>query len=180
MAKTFLTDKILLDELIEYDALAEDEQPISTKHSERKRRNVESESAATTLNAAAAAAQQPPKCKPGGPRHNRCCNDGFEHSTDMKELKRQCFAEVKKARKAKHHGGGMDGGDFDAFSCEKMERAKEKVLCAMECVSRKQNLVMFDLNMYEFFESVMHFFFLRRVLSVCLFFKVFWRYSGKT
>lgn len=118
-----VTDKILLDDLLEYDAYAEEDLP-DVVHYDRNRRSAEE----TT----------PEKCKKGGSRHNRCCNDGFEHTQEMKDLKRQCFAEVKKGRKAKHHG--FDG-DFDVFSCEKVEKAKEKVICAMECLARKQQLV---------------------------------------
>jgi hypothetical protein len=128
-------NKILLDDLIEFDAFADEDSPVLSQTQARSRRE-----SPTPEIPPPPPKEQPPKCKPpgGGPKHNRCCNDGYEHSTEMKELKRQCFSEVKKARKAKHHGMHED---FDVFSCEKVERAKEKVLCAMECVSRKQGMV---------------------------------------
>lgn len=132
-------DKILLDDLLEYDAFADDDLPtIVNLQRSRRDDHPPPPPPPSSPDHPHPHPPQPPHCKPhgGGGRHHRCCNDDFEYTNDMKELKKQCFADIKKARKAKH----LDA-EFDVFSCEKVERAKEKVICAMECVARKEGLV---------------------------------------
>lgn len=131
------TDKVLMDDLIEYEALTEDELPLQ-EHFERVRRGVENASEAIMSTTTMPMKEKECKRKHFG-RHNRCCNDGFEKSEEMKEIKRQCFAEVKKQRKSRKSEG--DNESLDVFSCEKVEKNKANVVCAMECIAKKQGTV---------------------------------------
>lgn len=124
-----------MDDLIEYEALTEDELPLR-EHVERVRRGVENANETVTI-----AAMKEKECKRHHfGRHNRCCNDGFEKSEEIKEIKRQCFAEVKKQRKSRKNEGA-DNESLDVFSCEKVEKNKANVVCAMECIAKKQGTV---------------------------------------
>ncbi|XP_058830642.1 uncharacterized protein LOC131689518 [Topomyia yanbarensis] len=76
------------------------------------------------------------KCK--RQHKHKCCNDANGDNLDMiKELKKQCFTEIKSKERTER--GMMD--PIDMFSCEKVKRAKEDMICALECVGRKKNVV---------------------------------------
>lgn len=131
-----------MDDLIEFDALTEDELPVQPQLDEqindRIRRSIPLSNQNNNKNTSDMINMK--QCKPNYMgRHNRCCNDGFERSEEAKKIKRECFADVKKQRKFRKNE--MDGDSFDVFSCEKVEKAKSSVICAMECVSKKQGLV---------------------------------------
>uniref|UniRef100_A0A336N4P6 CSON006422 protein n=1 Tax=Culicoides sonorensis TaxID=179676 RepID=A0A336N4P6_CULSO len=143
LSKTFLCydfndiefNKVLMDDLIEYEALTEDELPMQ-EFADRVKRDVES---VVDGNASEIVMKEKECKRQHFGRHNRCCNDGFERSEEMKEIKRQCFAEVKKQRKSRKNDDGLD-----VFSCEKVEKNKESVVCAMECVAKKQGTLTDD------------------------------------
>uniref|UniRef100_A0AAG5DPM1 Odorant-binding protein n=1 Tax=Anopheles atroparvus TaxID=41427 RepID=A0AAG5DPM1_ANOAO len=74
------------------------------------------------------------KCKQ---RRYKCCNDANgENMEKIHEVKKQCFTEVRSKNKA-------DGTyePVDMFSCERLNRTKMEVICAMECVGRKKEIV---------------------------------------
>lgn len=132
-----------MDDLIEYETLTEDELPFP-EYIERVRRGVENASEAVTTTVASLVPmkekEKEKECKRQRfGRHNRCCNDGFEKSEEMKLIKKECFAEVKKQRKSRKSDG--DNETLDVFSCEKVEKNKANVVCAMECIAKKQGTV---------------------------------------
>ncbi|XP_063695604.1 uncharacterized protein LOC134827008 [Culicoides brevitarsis] len=135
-------NKILLDDLIEYEALADDELPLQDI-ADRVRRDVSEVAMIKEKEKESNSNAKEEKCKkPHFGRHNRCCNDGFEKSEEMKALKKECFGEMKKHRKSRKEGDVADNmkddSTLDVFSCEKVEKNKNNVVCAMECVAKKQ------------------------------------------
>ncbi|XP_055591674.1 uncharacterized protein LOC129743621 [Uranotaenia lowii] len=75
------------------------------------------------------------KCK----RQNKhkCCNDSNEENLDkIKELKKECYNEVK----AKDEAGTVQE-PIDFFSCEKINKTKQDIVCTAECVGRKKNVI---------------------------------------
>jgi len=80
------------------------------------------------------------QCKPHFAKPpNRCCNDGHEHSEEFKQIKKECFAEIKDQLMSKKNDSSET--EPGKISCEKAEKIKSKVVCAMECMSKKQNVV---------------------------------------
>ncbi|XP_062556149.1 uncharacterized protein LOC134220990 [Armigeres subalbatus] len=77
------------------------------------------------------------KCKRNHHRH-RCCNDANGENMDkFRDTKKQCFSEVRsKDRSAR----GMVN-PVDMFDCEKMNKTKQEYICAVECVSRKFDVI---------------------------------------
>ncbi|XP_058065413.1 uncharacterized protein LOC131215050 [Anopheles bellator] len=74
-------------------------------------------------------------------RSHKCCNDDNVENVDkIKELKRQCFAEQRLKRKEE---------PVDMFSCERVNKTRKDVNCAMECVGRKKNIVADDGSLLE-------------------------------
>lgn len=66
----------------------------------------------------------------------RCCKEAIEKQDayeKIKEVKKECFMEVK--------GNRSDDSEFEMFSCERIEKKKEEMRCAFECIVRKQNIV---------------------------------------
>lgn len=122
-----------MDDLIEYETLTEDELPLHD-YVERVKRSAEN--ASETMKPL-----KEKECKRQHfGRHNRCCNDGFEKSEEMRAIKKECFGEIKKQRKSRKNEGG-DNESLDVFSCEKVEKNKANVMCAMECIAKKQGTV---------------------------------------
>uniref|UniRef100_A0A182QPU3 Uncharacterized protein n=1 Tax=Anopheles farauti TaxID=69004 RepID=A0A182QPU3_9DIPT len=81
------------------------------------------------------------KCK----RRYKCCNDSNNENLDkIHEIKKQCFMEVRNKNKA-------DGAyePVDVFSCERLNKTKMEVICAMECVGRKKEVVNEDGTLIE-------------------------------
>ncbi|XP_058460137.1 uncharacterized protein LOC131435890 [Malaya genurostris] len=84
------------------------------------------------------------KCK--RQHKHKCCNDSNGENLDkIKDLKRQCFTEVKS--KDRSEQGATE--PIDMFSCEKVNRVKQDVLCALECVANKKNAVDANGNLLE-------------------------------
>ncbi|XP_053685998.1 uncharacterized protein LOC128735542 [Sabethes cyaneus] len=89
------------------------------------------------------------KCKRQHNRH-RCCNDpassdNVEQKSDIKDLKKQCYAEVRSKDRTER---GMSD-PVDMFSCEKMNRTKQDMICASECIGRKKNVLDAKGNLLE-------------------------------
>lgn len=66
----------------------------------------------------------------------RCCKEMIEKPDALekiKEVKKECFEQVK--------GNRSDDFDFEMFSCERIEKKKEEMRCAYECVVKKQKIV---------------------------------------
>uniref|UniRef100_A0A9I3EI71 Uncharacterized protein n=1 Tax=Anopheles dirus TaxID=7168 RepID=A0A9I3EI71_9DIPT len=81
------------------------------------------------------------KCK----RRYKCCNDDNNENLDkIHEIKKQCFTEVRNKNKA-------DGAyePVDVFSCERLNKTKMEVICAMECVGRKKEVLNEDGTLIE-------------------------------
>ncbi|XP_058129579.1 uncharacterized protein LOC131290038 [Anopheles ziemanni] len=73
------------------------------------------------------------KCK----RRYKCCNDANgENMEKIHEIKKQCFTEVRNKNKAE---GTYE--PVDMFSCERLNKTKMEVICAMECLGRKKEIV---------------------------------------
>uniref|UniRef100_A0A182Y732 Carboxylesterase type B domain-containing protein n=1 Tax=Anopheles stephensi TaxID=30069 RepID=A0A182Y732_ANOST len=84
---------------------------------------------------------QDDKCK----RRYKCCNDANNENLDkIHEIKKQCFAEVRNKNKA---DGAYEPVDF--FSCDRLNKTKMDVICAMECVGRKKEVVNDDGTLIE-------------------------------
>lgn len=110
-----------MDDLLEYDNLAEYEQLPEILNQERSKRSAEENSS---------------KCKKN--KHMRCCNDDFKEPTETQEFKKSCFAEYRKARREQKN---ETENEIDIFNCEKVEKAKSKAICSSECVAKKQGWV---------------------------------------
>ncbi|EDS42865.1 odorant-binding protein [Culex quinquefasciatus] len=85
------------------------------------------------------------KCKKQHHKH-KCCNDANTDNLDkIRDLKKQCFSEQKtKERSAR---GMID--PVDMFNCEKMNKTKQDLICAIECVGRKKSILDKDGNLLE-------------------------------
>ncbi|XP_055625284.1 uncharacterized protein LOC129767974 [Toxorhynchites rutilus septentrionalis] len=96
---------------------------------------------------AADATEEKNRCE--GRRHHKhkCCNDdNTENLEKMRDLKKQCFAEIRAARENAARGASES---VDMFSCERVNRTKGDLVCAMECVGRKKNVVDAEGNLLE-------------------------------
>ncbi|XP_026469696.1 uncharacterized protein LOC113373627 [Ctenocephalides felis] len=87
------------------------------------------------------------KCR-GRDRYHKssCCSEADDikaHSEHMKELKKQCFNEVRAAAKQSRALAGDEQQQpmMDIFSCERMNKTKSEIVCVMQCVAKKQNLI---------------------------------------
>ncbi|XP_049540364.1 glutactin-like [Anopheles darlingi] len=81
------------------------------------------------------------KCK----RRYKCCNDvNTENLDKIKEVKKQCFTEVRNKNKA-----DKTYEPVDMFSCERLNNTKTEVICAMECVARKKEILNEDGTLME-------------------------------
>ena len=78
-------------------------------------------------------------CPSGKPKElpsQRCCKEAIEKPESferIKEVKRECFTEVK--------GNRSEDFEFEMFSCERIEKKKEEMRCAYECVAKKNKFV---------------------------------------
>lgn len=67
----------------------------------------------------------------------RCCKEAIEKPDafeKIKDLKKECFTHVKGNRSE------VDM-EFEMFSCERIEKKKEDMQCAYECISKRQKIV---------------------------------------
>ncbi|XP_055535876.1 uncharacterized protein LOC129724754 [Wyeomyia smithii] len=83
------------------------------------------------------------KCKR---QRHRCCNDANGENWDkIKDLKKQCYAEVRSKDRTER---GM-ADPIDMFNCEKLNRTKQEMICATECIGRKKNVLDAKGNLLE-------------------------------
>lgn len=78
----------------------------------------------------------------------RCCKEAIERPEafdKVRDLKKECFGQVK---------GNRTELDFEheMFSCERIQKKKEDMRCAYECIAKKQKMVsllgMFEMGIY--------------------------------
>ena len=80
----------------------------------------------------------------------KCCGEdiskeAFEKGPKLVEAKMQCFKEHREKRKNLIKNGTEEEIDdgFNMFSCARMNKTKEELVCMMECVGQKYNIVSF-------------------------------------
>lgn len=110
-----------MDDLLEFDTLAEEEQLPELLNQDRYKRSPDDSN----------------KCKKY--RHYRCCNDDYKEAPEVQEYKKECFSEFRRAKKEQKNE--TTENEVDIFNCEKVEKAKSKAICSSECVARKQGWV---------------------------------------
>lgn len=87
------------------------------------------------------AKRETPECQPMmRPKElpsQRCCKVAIEKPDSfdkIKDLKKACFGEVK-GNRTEHDS------EFEMFSCDRIEKKKEEMRCAYECIAKKQKIV---------------------------------------
>lgn len=85
---------------------------------------------------------QPPTSRPKEFPSQRCCKEAIEKPEafdKIKDLKKECFGMVKGNRTEQD-------SEFEMFSCDRIEKKKEDMRCAYECIAKKQKMVSYLLN----------------------------------
>jgi len=80
---------------------------------------------------------------------NKCCADTENVTPNANEhlhsIKSQCVQEMKKIKKAhKSHNSTTDseGGLYNLFSCDRLNRWKATITCTMNCMGQKLEMVL--------------------------------------